>query len=277
MDERQKTPIWEMLKSVMEKADGEMTYPAIKQALREQYPDATPNSATVNCQIIICSVNAPSRVHYPENRKPRTCTGRYDFLYTTGRGKVVWYNPVIHGDWEIAEGPTGLVVRSSDDTGDGIPVPSLPEQVSSNDVYGAFALEAHLRDYLAKNLPTLPGHTTPLRLHVDDGGSGREGVEYQTDVGQIDLLATGTNGDFYVLELKLLRGVDKALGQILRYMGWVQKHLANGKRVFGVIVASEVLTQLKYAATQVPNVLLMEYRLLVALQPVALKPATSVQ
>ena len=52
-----------------------------------------------------------------------------------------------------------------------------------------------------------------------------------------------------------------ALGQILRYMGWVQKHLANGKQVQGIVLASEISEKLKYAATQVTNVELMEYEL----------------
>ena len=129
-----------------------------------------------------------------------------------------------------------------------------------------FALEAHLRDYLAKSLPRLPGDDVPLTLYRADD---RDGVEFQTDVGPIDILATG-NGDFYVLELKLGRGPDVALGQVLRYMGWVKEHLAGEKNVFGVIVASDIGKKLRYAATQVPNVRLMEYDLKVDLRPVRL-------
>jgi hypothetical protein len=44
-------------------------------------------------------------------------------------------------------------------------------------------------------------------------------------------------------------------------MGWVQKHLANGKKVQGIVLASEISEKLKYAATQVANVELMEYEL----------------
>lgn len=73
-----------------------------------------------------------------------------------------------------------------------------------------------------------------------------------------------------MLELKLARGPDSALGQILRYMGWVKKHLAGDRNVYGVIVASDISQKLRYAATQVPNVQLMEYELKVDLHPVAL-------
>ncbi|WAH56451.1 endonuclease NucS [Pseudomonas silvicola] len=129
-----------------------------------------------------------------------------------------------------------------------------------------FALEAHLRDYLAKKLPRLPGHDVPLSLYRTDN---RDGVEFQTDVGPIDILAT-SGGDFYVLELKLGRGADAAMGQILRYMGWVKDHLAGGANVYGVIVASDIGQKLKYAPSQVPNVSLMEYDLTVSLRSVRL-------
>jgi hypothetical protein len=49
-------------------------------------------------------------------------------------------------------------------------------------------------------------------------------------------------------------------------MGWVQQHLANGKNVYGVVIAADVSTKLKYAVTQVPSVRLMEYDLKVTLR-----------
>jgi hypothetical protein len=269
-DRSARPPIWQLVKEVMEHASGEMGYPAIKQRLWERYPDL--NSATITCQIIICTVNAPSRIHYPENKKPRICASKYDFLYSTGRGKVVWYDAEKHGQWAIVHGADGAlsVCLSQEPTADTDSVATAVAIADIEEANSAFALEAHLRDYLAKNLPTLPGQETPLTLYVEDGGRGRDGVEFQTDVGPIDLLAV-SNGDFYVLELKLGRGPDAALGQILRYMGWVNEHLANGRQVYGVIVASEISKKLKYAATQVPNVRLMEYRLAVSLHPVTLK------
>lgn len=63
---------------------------------------------------------------------------------------------------------------------------------------------------------------------------------------------------------------DNRTHTILRYMGWVKKHLAGSKQVFGVIVASAISEKLRYAATQVPNVRLMEYQLSVELHPVSL-------
>ena len=73
--------------------------------------------------------------------------------------------------------------------------------------------------------------------------------------------------DFYVFELKLGRGGDVALGQILRYMGWVSRHLSTKHKVFGVFLAAGISEKLRYAATQVPQVRLMEYELRFAVKP----------
>ncbi|HEX9422222.1 MAG TPA: hypothetical protein VF899_03210 [Pyrinomonadaceae bacterium] len=94
----------------------------------------------------------------------------------------------------------------------------------------AFALESHLRDYLARNLPSIGDFGAPLTVYTSE--DGRDGVEFQTDVGPIDILATSPAGDFYVFEFKLGRGGDVALGQILRYMGWVSRHLSTKHKVF---------------------------------------------
>jgi RecB family endonuclease NucS len=189
------------------------------------------------------------------------------FLFNTGRGKVVWYEPAKHGIWEIAKTTIGaLTVRLVDGVGENTE-PLIEAAAATEDAYSMFALEAHLRDYLAKNLPKLPGLSMPLMLYRTED---RDGVEFQTDVGPIDILAT-SNDDFYIFELKLGRGPDATMGQILRYMGWVKEHLASSKNVYGVIVASDIGQKLRYAATQVSNVRLMEYDLKVELRGVSLR------
>lgn len=259
-------PIRQMVKEAVQQIGGECSYPAIKAKIRSTYGDGV-NDSSITCSIISGSVNHPSRIHYNENKSPRIADTEYDYLFNTGRGKVVWHEPEKQGVWEIAKlTDGGLAVRLADGVGENLGPPVEPVEAAS-DAYGVFALEAHLRDYLAKNLPKLAGHDGSLNLyHTDD----RDGVEFQTDVGPIDILATG-DGDFYVFELKLARGPDSALGQILRYMGWVKKHLAGKSNVFGVIVASDISEKLRYAATQVPNVRLMEYELKVDLHAVSLE------
>lgn len=62
-----------------------------------------------------------------------------------------------------------------------------------------------------------------------------------------------------VFELKLSKGPDRAVGQVLRYMGWISKHLASEK-VSGVIVAHEIDEKLKYAISAVGNITVFEYK-----------------
>jgi RecB family endonuclease NucS len=94
------------------------------------------------------------------------------------------------------------------------------------------------------------------------------GVEYPVGGRFIDILARDTRGDFVVFELKVSKGYDRTVGQLLRYMSWVEKNLAEGKKVRGVIVANEITEDLKLAASRVPDVQLVEYEISFRLNPV---------
>lgn len=255
-------PIWKIIDEITKYCNGEMTYADIKRHVWTENPDI--KDMTITCQIISCSVNHHSRVHYQENKKPRVCTSEHDFLYNTGRGRVVRYDPQKHGQWEIVEKNGELKVKLIEE---GEIDTDLTLSDDESEQSGLFAYENHLRDFLAKNLPTIDKGKTKLTAFVSK--DGRDGVEFQTDVGPIDILAKSGSGDFYVFELKLSQGPDKALGQILRYMGWVEKNLCEkNNKVFGIIVAADISLKLRYAASQVPSVRLMEYNLQVTLEPV---------
>lgn len=265
-------PIWQLIRDAVAPLGRETSNAEIKQLLLRDWPEL--NQATINAQITICTVNRVGRVSYPENKKPRLANGRYDFLFATDRGKVVWYDPDKHGLWSIEETPDGLKVRRVDDASEEVPASSdidAAEPVDDGFGGGAFALESHLRDYLARNPPSTTMHG-PLTLFVD--ADGRDGVEYQTDCGPADLVFLDREGDFVVFELKLGRGPDAALGQVQRYMGWIEHHVAKGKTVSGVIVANSISDKLKYAGKVAPRIQLMEYKLAVTLAPVALQMAS---
>lgn len=155
----------------------------------------------------------------------------------------------------IKPGTEGLVGLTSEDEEQALTPPQAAESAESS----LFALESHLRDYLARNLNSTVKFATPLEV-VD--------VEYSTAVGPIDLLAKNSAGDYYVFELKLERGADAALGQLLRYMGWCAKHLSQGRPVFGVVLAAEISEKLRYAASLVPNITLLEYELQIQVRSV---------
>jgi len=95
-----------------------------------------------------------------------------------------------------------------------------------------FAYEHDLRDYLARNLHVIePG----LKLYEDQGITG---VEFPAGGRFIDLLAVDARGDNVVIELKVSKGYDRTVGQLLRYISWIKKHHADpGQAVRGAIVA----------------------------------------
>ena len=77
---------------------------------------------------------------------------------------------------------------------------------------------------------------------------------------RIDILAVDSDRKFVVIELKLSRGRTKALGQLLYYMGWVDKHLGNGP-CRGFIIANEISQELVTAVSRTQGVQLAKYQM----------------
>lgn len=259
-------PVRQMVREAIEALGGPAANSAIRDWVNQSYPGTHPG--TIAAAINMCSVNSPSRIHWPENTRPRPATDtRYDFLFKVSRGTVERYDPKVHGEWEIARNEFGsLIVRQVgiDEAETSDAIDAAPEQAVM-----LFPLEAHLRDFLARNLGRVKIGAHILRLYQDE--SGREGVEYPTEVGPIDILAITETGEFVVFELKLGSGPDRALGQVLRYMGWVKVHLSQrDQSVRGVIVAGSIDEKLRYAASLVPGISLFEYELDFRIRPTAL-------
>jgi RecB family endonuclease NucS len=125
-----------------------------------------------------------------------------------------------------------------------------------------FAFERDLRNYLSKNLTSIE---LGLKVYQDEEFSG---VEFPVGGRFIDILAVDTHGDYVIVELKVSRGHERVIGQILRYMAWVKKHIAAGNNVRGIIVANEVSEDLQLAASLVPCLELFEYTISMKLTPV---------
>lgn len=249
--------VWEMVNEAVNNLDGKASYSEIRDFIKHHYDEVNEN--TITAQTIVCTVNHNSRIHYPENNKPRIADSKYDFLFTTGRGQVELYDPKKHGIWEIAEDDFGkLIVKKKSD--------EKPIEDEENDF--AFPLEDHLRDFIAQNLESIKINGKQVMLYVDD--SGIDGVEYKIDVGFIDLLAVDEQGNFIVFELKRAKAPDSAIGQILRYMGWIKENMASDKDVKGVIVSKKADEKIKYAASMVPEINLFEYELAFQIQEVTL-------
>ena len=121
----------------------------------------------------------------------------------------------------------------------------------------AFACENDLRDYLASHLDVIEDG---LQLFADEDGH-KDGVEYVTPIGRIDLLTVDSAGALLVIELKTNRGSDAACGQLLRYMGWAKRHLPSEGPVRGLIIARHATERLRYATADIPHVYVREYYL----------------
>jgi RecB family endonuclease NucS len=69
------------------------------------------------------------------------------------------------------------------------------------------------------------------------------------------------NGCFVIIELKVSRGYDRVIGQLLRYMGWVERNMQTTQPVYGIIVANAITSDLKLACSRLDRVRLIEYQL----------------
>lgn len=122
-----------------------------------------------------------------------------------------------------------------------------------------FGLERHLQEFLRDNWnQTTLGQEWSLH---SEPGDDEAGYEYACGVGRIDLLARHrTEPRWLVVELKRDQSSDDTVGQVLRYMGWIERHLAeSGEEVRGLIIAREADDALAYALSALQNVDLMLY------------------
>ena len=116
-----------------------------------------------------------------------------------------------------------------------------------------FALEKHLEDFLIANWQQTP---LAARYKIYEVDGELVGQQYPSDTGPIDILAISHDGsELLVVELKRGRVSDSVVGQIQRYMGYVQGELAEpGQSVKGVIIALEDDLRVRRALAVAPNI-----------------------
>jgi len=201
-------------------------------------------AGTIHCHVIRLSTNAPTRLHY--NAKAH----EDDLFFQLDGGHFRLYDPD-HDPAPIHEATAKAheQLQMEEDT----------EPTGSTE----FAYEADLRNYLAKNLSIIePG----LKLYQDEGITG---VEFPVGGRFIDILAVDAKDALVVIELKVSRGYDRVVGQLMRYIAWIQKNQAEpGQQVRGVIVAREISEDLLLACSLLSGVQLFEYELSLKLNPV---------
>lgn len=210
---------------------------------RANYPAIKSN--TVEMHVEGMSVNNSLRKHHPSIK----AGSGHDLFYKEGPGRFrLWdtdrdSKPRYKADIEAADKQLEVDWEEEDE-----------EVRVATEGGETFAYEKDLQNYLARNLHHLEAG---LKLYEEEGLTG---IEYNAGGRRIDILATDSNGYFVVIELKVSRGYDRVIGQLLRYMGWVEANLCPGKSVRGIIVANEITEDLVLATSHIAGrVKLFEY------------------
>jgi endonuclease len=240
----------EALRQAMESLGGVQKQSAIKQSIWSRFPDRWAENTLVG-HLNGCCVNNPAGI------KNHPAMSR--FLYHRGRGEYELYDEKKHGAFDKDGYPEGQA-HQSDSVVNEIShkvAAELAEQASAE-----FAYEAHLRDYLAKNLTLLEAG---LSLWTGDES---DSVEYALEGRRVDILAKDKNGIPVVVELKLSRGHERTIGQALFYRGKLKKILGVPK-VRIIMVAGEITDELRIASEEVADVDLFSYALSMQLQRIS--------
>ena len=232
----------EAIRQVFDEANRVLTTADVISRVYAKHPDEPWQRNTISAYLIGLSANHSSSHHYPTIRK-------HAFLFSLGNGRYRLLNPETDGTWIV----TAKGVQLADDSEDVY----IAEEVAANDndIDGTqLSLERDLEQALLRRLDQLePGLSLFQR-------PGTRGQQLDTNVvGRLDLLAEDSDGRLVVIELKAGKADDRVVGQILRYMGWVQHAIADGAPVRGLIVASDFTERARFAAAAVPTVDLKQY------------------
>jgi restriction system protein len=195
-----------------------------------------------------------------------------DYIYVPGhplaqRRPVEWLEREISRD-ELSE----ELKRPLRSAGTVVTLGSLPEldqllegepaqlvQVNDSAVENplSFVLEQHLEDFLVSNW-----QHTDLGARYDivtDENGDSIGQQFSTDIGRIDILARSKDGkELLVIELKRGRVSDVVVGQVLRYMGYVNE-LDEDSTVRGLIIGTDDDDRFRRAISMVPTLDFYKY------------------
>lgn len=228
---------WQLMQEAVEQLPETFPATAIYAWFEEKHPRT--KRLAVQLQLRGMCVNTPPDSH---NGKwpPERLT-----LYKIDSKQYARYRPQVHGRFQNGEQVGPGQAETGSEAGEAAQQPQ-------------FALETHLEEFMEANWESID-FGAPLQIWTD--GGGKSGRQYRTDIGPIDFLCTDTaSGDFVVIELKRDTSSDQAIGEVQRYMGWVQEHLAEGRRVRGVVVTHDYDDGMRYALKMAPNVEAWTYR-----------------
>jgi len=219
---------------------GYFTRQEILKWFQEHYPEL--KRATVNAHLIVMSTNSPSRVHH--HLRPN---GADDLLFQMDASTFRLY---------VKESDPPPIYKNDtvDTTEDADNAENTAPEAHE------FAYENDLKNFLASNLSII---RPTLSVYREDDITG---IEFPVGNRRIDILAVENGNDFVVIELKVSKGYDRAVGQLLRYMGWIEQNLAEpGQNVKGMIIARSISNDLRLATSRIDDVELYEYELSISL------------
>lgn len=148
------------------------------------------------------------------------------------------------------------------------PINPLPGSVMEHNYI--FGLEKHLEDFLIENW-----EKTELgkRYELIKENGELISQQYRTDIGVIDILAREKDSNRYVvIELKKNQTSDDTVGQLARYMGWIEDKKSNGVPTKGIIIAAKYDEKLHYAMKKLSDVEVFIYKLTLSLKVTQYSP-----
>ena len=201
----------------------------INSWFKTKYPLIKPG--TISAHMLKLSTNAPSRIHYSVDPN-----GKDDLFFQIDSKRFRLYDQ--------SSDPDPIYFKQKEDE-----IVTLEHEESEEENGNEFAYEKDLQNFLAKNLSLIePG----LSLYLEEEISG---IEFPVGNRFIDILAIDCNNNYVVIELKVSRGYDRVVGQILRYMAWIRKnHAEESQKVRGIIIAREISDDLLLACSEINNV-----------------------
>lgn len=198
-----------------------------------------------------------------------------DYYYVAGqdlphRRRVEWYpGKIARADMSQAlQNSTGAIgtvsniTKHADEIEGFIAGHAPPKLIATDELIedpSVFALEKHLEDFLVQNWSATELGRSYNIFEVD---GERIGQQYPTDTGPIDILAVSKDyKTLLVVELKKGRASDAVVGQIQRYMGYVNEELAEEHQsVRGCIIALEDDLRLRRALSVTSNIDFFRYQ-----------------